>query len=53
MKILYKHSQLKGIKKYFQNDPKVLCSSNLCSSLTNKTHKKSIKNEIEQAINAS
>ena len=56
----YKHNQLKNIKKKFQNNPKVICSSSLAiiwelllsrELFRNKTQEKNIEKK-NQLINA-
>ena len=56
----YKHNQLKNIKKKFQNNPKVICSSSLAiiwelllsrELFRNKTQEKNIEKK-NQVINA-
>ena len=55
----YKNNQLKGIKKTFQNDTKVTCSSDLAiiwvlllsrQSFKSKTQEKILKNKISDNI---
>ena len=55
----YKNNQLKGIKKTFQNDTKVICSSSLAivwglllsrQSFKSKTHERILKNKISNNV---
>ena len=54
---MYKHHQIKGIKKNLQNDPKLLCSSSLAiimrplywrKSTRNNSHEKSIEKQKQK-----
>ena len=46
----YKHNQLKGIKKSFQNYTKVICSSNLAIIWRLLVSRQSFKSRIQERI---